>query len=111
MRDNEFLHSKDGWYIIHFVYDGSNEDFPPFALVYYRGNNDAWGKYGRVVTYTRDAALLEMVQVQAINKRGGADFCRCSFERRKNHVVNLVQSVQRMWKKCSNHHQRYRILS
>jgi len=32
---------------------------PPFAFVYYRGENDAWVGYGGVVVYTRDAQLPE----------------------------------------------------
>ena len=35
---------------------------PPFAFVYYRGENDAWIGYGGAVVYTRDAKLPESLR-------------------------------------------------
>ncbi|KAJ1638815.1 Violaxanthin de-epoxidase-domain-containing protein [Pavlovales sp. CCMP2436] len=47
---NEFLHYQDDWYIIGYKPD-------EYALVYYRGSNDAWDGYGGAVLYTRAKAL------------------------------------------------------
>lgn len=49
-HDNEFLHYQDDWYIIGYKKD-------EYALVYYRGSNDAWDGYGGAVLYTRAKAL------------------------------------------------------
>lgn len=49
-HDNEFLHYQDDWYIIGYK---PNE----YALVYYRGSNDAWDGYGGAVVYTRAKSL------------------------------------------------------
>lgn len=59
---NEYLHYKDDWYIIDYAKDGNSEGTPPFAFVYYRGENDAWTGYGGVVVYTRDASLPESLR-------------------------------------------------
>ncbi|KAL3802298.1 hypothetical protein ACHAWO_002146 [Cyclotella atomus] len=58
-HDNEYLHYKDDWYIVDYAADDNKEGTPPFAFVYYRGENDAWVGYGGVVVYTRDAKLPE----------------------------------------------------
>ena len=58
-HDNEYLHYKDDWYIVDYAEDDNKEGVPPFAFVYYRGENDAWVGYGGVVVYTRDAKLPE----------------------------------------------------
>ena len=58
-HDNEYLHYQDDWYIIDYEPDNNPSGTPPFALVYYRGSNDAWIGYGGVVVYTRDAKLPE----------------------------------------------------
>jgi len=49
-HDNEFLHYQDDWYIIGYKKD-------EYALVYYRGSNDAWDGYGGAVLYTRAKTL------------------------------------------------------
>ena len=56
-HDNEYLHYQDDWYIIDYAEDDNKEGVPPFAFVYYRGENDAWVGYGGVVVYTRDSKL------------------------------------------------------
>jgi violaxanthin de-epoxidase len=56
-HDNEFLHYEDDWYIVDFEYDDNKDGVPPFAFVYYRGNNDAWEGYGGVFIYTRESKL------------------------------------------------------
>jgi len=58
-HDNEYLHYQDDWYILDYAEDNNKEGTPPFALVYYRGANDAWIGYGGAVVYTRDAKLPE----------------------------------------------------
>ena len=58
-HDNEYLHYEDDWYILDYEYDNNPSGTPPFALVYYRGSNDAWVGYGGAVVYTRDAKLPE----------------------------------------------------
>mmetsp|Transcript_34270 Transcript_34270/g.39014 ORF Transcript_34270/g.39014 Transcript_34270/m.39014 type:complete len:431 (+) Transcript_34270:254-1546(+) len=56
-HDNEYLHYEDDWYIVDYAGDNNKEGVPPFAFVYYRGNNDAWEGYGGVVVYTRASKL------------------------------------------------------
>lgn len=56
-HDNDYLHYQDDWYIVDYAADGNKEGTPPFAFVYYRGENDAWVGYGGAVVYTRDAQL------------------------------------------------------
>merc|ERR1719491_97378 len=56
-HDNEYLHYQDDWWIIDYADDDNKEGVPPFAFVYYRGENDAWLGYGGVVVYTRDSKL------------------------------------------------------
>ena len=60
--DNDYLHYQDDWYIIDYAADGNKDGVPPFAFVYYRGENDAWIGYGGVVVYTRDAKLPEVLK-------------------------------------------------
>ncbi|KAF8070966.1 VDE1 [Scenedesmus sp. PABB004] len=47
---NEYLHYQDDWYIL-----ASKPD--SYAVVYYKGSNDAWDGYGGAVVYTRARAL------------------------------------------------------
>lgn len=47
---NEVLHYEDDWYVL-----ASKPD--EYALVYYRGNNDAWSGYGGAVVYTKASSL------------------------------------------------------
>jgi len=60
--DNDYLHYQDDWYIIDYAADDNKEGTPPFAFVYYRGENDAWVGYGGAVVYTRDAKLPESLK-------------------------------------------------
>ena len=53
------VNQQDDWYIVDYAADDNKEGTPPFAFVYYRGENDAWVGYGGVVVYTRDAKLPE----------------------------------------------------
>ena len=61
-HDNEYLHYEDDWYIVDYAEDNNKEGVPPFAFVYYIGNNDAWRGYGGAVVYTRDAKLPESLR-------------------------------------------------
>jgi len=61
-HDNEYLHYEDDWYIVDYAEDDNKEGVPPFAFVYYIGNNDAWKGYGGAVVYTRDAKLPESLR-------------------------------------------------
>ena len=45
-HDNDYLHYEDDWYIVDYAEDGNKDGVPPFAFVYYIGNNDAWRGYG-----------------------------------------------------------------
>jgi violaxanthin de-epoxidase len=58
-HDNEYLHYKDDWYVLDYEPDDNAAGVPPFALIYYRGSNDAWDGYGGAVVYTRDSKLPE----------------------------------------------------
>lgn len=44
--NNEFLNYTDDWYILGFKPD-------EYAVIYYKGNNDAWAGYGGCTVYTR----------------------------------------------------------
>ena len=44
--NNDFLNYTDDWYILGFKPDA-------YAVIYYRGNNDAWQGYGGLTVYTR----------------------------------------------------------
>ena len=61
-HDNDYLHYEDDWYIVDYAEDNNKEGVPPFAFVYYIGNNDAWKGYGGAVVYTRDAKLPESLK-------------------------------------------------
>ena len=61
-HDNEYLHYQDDWYIVDYAEDDNKDGVPPFAFVYYRGENDAWVGYGGAVVYTRDAQLPESLR-------------------------------------------------
>lgn len=76
-HDNEYLHYKDDWYIIDYAADNNKDGVPPFAFVYYVGNNDAWLGYGGAVVYTRDSKLPESLRPRlraAAEKVHGWDF-------------------------------------
>lgn len=49
-HDNEYLHYQDDWYVLDYEPDD-------FALVYYRGSNDAWDGYGGAFLYTRQPTV------------------------------------------------------
>jgi violaxanthin de-epoxidase len=75
-HDNEYLHYEDDWWVIDYEYDGNKDGVPPFAFVYYRGNNDAWEGYGGVVVYTRAAQLPESLlpRLRVAAEKIGFDF-------------------------------------
>jgi len=76
-HDNEYLHYEDDWYIVDYAEDDNKDGIPPFAFVYYIGNNDAWRGYGGAVVYTRDAKLPESLRPRlraAAEKVHGWDF-------------------------------------
>lgn len=75
-HDNEYLHYKDDWYIVDYEYDNNPSGVPPFALVYYRGSNDAWDGYGGAVVYTRESKLPESLlpRLRESAKKIGYDF-------------------------------------
>eukprot|EP00931_Biecheleriopsis_adriatica_P115429 TRINITY_DN91213_c0_g1_i1.p1 TRINITY_DN91213_c0_g1~~TRINITY_DN91213_c0_g1_i1.p1 ORF type:complete len:518 (+),score=106.47 TRINITY_DN91213_c0_g1_i1:63-1556(+) len=64
---NEYLHYQDDWYVL----DHGDEDDPEkgWALIYYRGQNDAWAGYGGGTLYTRASSvpdsILERVRAAA----------------------------------------------
>jgi len=88
-HDNEFLHYEDDWYIIDYAEDNNKEGVPPFAFVYYRGNNDAWEGYGGVVVYTR-ASKLPPELVPRLQK--AAEKVRFNFDRDFTLVDNTCQA-------------------
>jgi len=76
-HDNDYLHYEDDWYIVDYAEDNNKEGVPPFAFVYYVGNNDAWRGYGGAVVYTRDSKLPESLRPRlraAAQKVHGWDF-------------------------------------
>uniref|UniRef100_A0A7S4AXJ6 VDE lipocalin domain-containing protein n=1 Tax=Pseudo-nitzschia australis TaxID=44445 RepID=A0A7S4AXJ6_9STRA len=75
-HDNEYLHYKDDWYILDYEYDDNEAGLPPFALVYYRGSNDAWDGYGGAVVYTRDSKLPDSLlpRLRESAKKVGFDY-------------------------------------
>lgn len=77
-HDNDYLHYQDDWYILDYEPDNNPSNTPPFVVVYYRGENDAWIGYGGVVIYTRDASFPEAVRdrVSAAVRKVGFDFER-----------------------------------
>ena len=44
--NNDFLNYTDDWYILGWKPDA-------YAVIYYKGNNDAWKGYGGATVYTR----------------------------------------------------------
>merc|ERR1712127_742910 len=77
-HDNDYLHYQDDWYIIDYAAGGNKDSVPPFAFVYYRGENDAWVGYGGAVVYTRDAKLPEVLlpRLREAAKKVNFDFDR-----------------------------------
>ena len=61
-HDNAVLHYEDDWYVAAFKPEA-------YALIYYRGRNDAWDGYGGAVLYTRaptvDAAFVPELSAAA----------------------------------------------
>lgn len=47
---NKYLNYTDDWYVLAQKPD-------EYAVIYYRGNNDAWKGYGGATVYTRCAPL------------------------------------------------------
>jgi violaxanthin de-epoxidase len=62
--------------VIDYAYDGNPEGVPPFAFIYYRGQNDAWVGYGGAVVYTRDSTLPTQLlpRLRAAAKKVKFDF-------------------------------------
>lgn len=75
-HDNDYLHYQDDWYIVDYAADDNKEGTPPFAFVYYRGENDAWIGYGGAVVYTRDAKMPESLRprLRLAAEKVGFDF-------------------------------------
>ena len=69
---NEFLNYTDDWYVLGFKPD-------KYAVIYYKGNNDAWKGYGGVTVYTRDRrmnnAYIEDIS-KAMDKVGAVGVAR-----------------------------------
>ncbi|CAL5221758.1 g4011 [Coccomyxa viridis] len=63
---NDFLSYTDDWYILGWKPD-------VYAVIYYKGNNDAWKGYGGATVYTRAESLPEELvpeMTEAIEKVG-----------------------------------------
>jgi len=77
-HDNDYLHYQDDWYILDYAADDNKEGTPPFAFVYYRGENDAWVGYGGAVVYTREAKLPDVLlpRLREAAKKVNFDFDR-----------------------------------
>lgn len=73
---NEYLHYEDDWYVLDYEPDNSKDGTPAFALIYYRGSNDAWIGYGGAVVYTREAKLPPSLlpRLRESAKKVGYDF-------------------------------------
>lgn len=93
--DNDYLHYQDDWYIIDYAADGNKEGTPPFAFVYYRGENDAWIGYGGAVIYTRDSKLPEelLPRLREAAKKVNFDFDK-DFEVTDNSCKTLEKGEQ-----------------
>jgi len=61
--DNEYLHYQDTWYVLDAQTTGPVQD--QFALIYYRGSNDAWDGYGGAVLYTRAPYASDVAKERA----------------------------------------------
>ena len=72
------MHYEDDWWILDYEYDNNDKGIPPFAFVYYRGNNDAWEGYGGVVVYTRASKLPEelLPRLREAAQKVGFDYDR-----------------------------------
>lgn len=77
-HDNDYLHYQDDCFIVDYAADDNKEGVPPFAFVYYRGENDAWVGYGGAVVYTREAQLPEVLlpRLREAAKKVNFDFDR-----------------------------------
>lgn len=77
-HDNEYLHYEDDWYVLDYAPDNDPDGTPAFALIYYRGSNDAWIGYGGAVVYTREAKLPTSLlpRLREGVKKVGFDFDR-----------------------------------
>merc|ERR1712127_437309 len=75
-HDNDYLHYQDDWYIVDYAADDNKDSVPPFAFVYYRGENDAWVGYGGAFVYTREAKLPEVLlpRLREASKKVNFDF-------------------------------------
>ena len=94
--DNDYLHYQDDWYIIDYAADGNKEGTPPFAFVYYRGENDSWIGYGGAVIYTRDNKLTRGIvtpRLREAAKKVNFDFDK-DFEVTDNSCKTLEKGEQ-----------------
>lgn len=68
-HDNEYLHYEDDWYVLAWKPDS-------YALIYYKGQNDAWKGYGGATLYTRSATIPPEIipEVSAAAERAGLDW-------------------------------------
>lgn len=95
-HDNDYLHYQDDWYILDYAADDNKEGTPPFAFVYYRGENDAWVGYGGAVVYTREAKLPDVLlpRLREAAKKVNFDFDR-DFEKPDN-SCKVMQDGERV---------------
>jgi len=95
-HDNDYLHYQDDWYILDYAADDNKEGTPPFAFVYYRGENDAWVGYGGAVVYTRDSKLPDVLlpRLREAAKKVNFDFDR-DFEKPDN-SCKVMQDGERV---------------
>ncbi len=73
-RGNEYLHYEDDWYILAFKPD-------KYALIYYKGNNDAWQGYGGATVYTKCAAAHACVMLCPLGGSERREGLLCAPER------------------------------
>ena len=64
----QFLHYQDDWYVLA-------EKKDAYAVIYYRGSNDAWDGYGGATIYTREPTLPKKyyAEIDASLVRGALD--------------------------------------
>jgi violaxanthin de-epoxidase len=91
-HDNDYLHYQDDWYIIDYATDNNKDGVPPFAFVYYIGNNDAWLGYGGAVVYTRDSKLPESLVPRL---RAAAEKVNFNFDKDFDRVDNTCGTMEK----------------
>ncbi len=86
-RGNEYLHYEDDWYILAFKPD-------KYALIYYKGNNDAWQGYGGATVYTKCAAAHAPCRPAAAASAACVMLCLLSGSK---HCEDLLCALERAW--------------